>query len=159
MTSKDNHTDAVYSIFTGLKFRFAINQKELLYLASAWSGKESVYYDGLKISTLKSYSKKTSHQFEINGIPYEAKLIIDSLWKRSYHCCLYRQKKQIKCFDLYYKDNFWGLTFNAMLTGFSLRFIPKSLWFVYVLAIIWLFSMPTINSKKIVKVRLGRETN
>ena len=123
--------DANFSLISGLRFRFTVNGKELLYLASTWTGKESILYDGKEISSIQSYKRKNSHNFVIDDVAYKATLAVDSLLKGSWHCRLYRNKRMVKCFHIYYKEeSLFEKLLQGGVIGFVAIFTPKSLWFI-----------------------------
>ena len=150
-----NNPDVDFSLVRGFCFRFTIEDKELLYLVSAWTGKESIVYDGEEISRTRHFKFKTSHDFLINDVAYKITLTIDSLLKGGWHCCLFRNERMIKCFDLYLvelsftKQLMYGITF-----GFLLSFTPKHLWFIYVPLVVVAILRLTLRNL-ICKVRLG----
>lgn len=149
-----NNPDANFSLRDGLRFRFTVDGKELMYLASAWTGKEIILYDGEEISSIRAYKKKTNHNFLINDVAYEATLTLDSLLKGGWHCCLSREDRMVKCFDLYFKNNFTKTALYAVVFGFSLAFIPVSLWFIYIPLICVVILKLTMRNL-VCKVRLG----
>lgn len=99
--SNTNNPDVDFSLLRGFRFRFIIEGKELLYLVSAWTGKESIRYDGEEILSTRNYKKKTSHNFLINDVAYKITLTMDSLLKGGWHCCLFHSDRMVKCFDLH----------------------------------------------------------
>ena len=130
--------------------------KELLYLASAWTGKESILYDGEEISSIQSYKKKNSHNFLIDDVVYKATLTMDSLLTGGWHCCLLREDRIVKCFDLHYQDisRLKKILYGGAF-GFSLSLMPKSLWFVYIpLMIVAIFKL-ILSARIVCTVSLG----
>ena len=153
--SRVNLSDANFSFLSGFHFRFTINGKELIYLVSAWTGKEFILYDGEKISDLRTYKKNSSHSFLIDGVGYRVTLTMNSLLKLDWHCCLYREDNIVKCFNIYYKTlGFPIKVLCAMASGVLLSLTPKYLWFICI-PIICAVGFKLIMGKLVCKVHFG----
>lgn len=147
--------DANISLIRGLRFRFILEGKELLYFVSAWSGKESIVYDGEEISTLQSYKKKTIHNFVIDDVAYKMTYTVNSSSKVGWHCCLFRNERMVKCFDLYFDDlSFTKKLLYGATLGILVLFIPKYLWFIWI-PLIGVVSFRLVLGNIVCKVRLG----
>lgn len=157
MLNIDN-PDVNFSLKSGFRFRFTIDGKELLYLVSAWTGKESLFYDSEQISQKRTYKMKTSQSFLIDNVPYKITLNMESLLRGNWHCCLLRNDRMVQCFDVYLEDKD-GLTKRLLYgvgLGFLLAIIPKYLWIIYLPLIAFVAVMLTMNNLSLkVKVRLG----
>lgn len=150
-----NNPDANFSLLHGFRFRFTVEGKELLYLVSAWTGKEFILYDGEEISSIRSYKKKTSHNFLINDVVYKATLTMDSLLKGGWHCCLFKSDRMVKCFDLHFEDaSFQKELWYGIAFGFLLALTPKYLWFVCI-PLICVAILRLIMRSLVCKVRLS----
>lgn len=154
MMNADN-SNANFSLFHGFRFKFTVEDKQLLYLASAWTGKELVIYDGEEISRTRNYQKTNSHYFLINDVAYRITFTVDSLLKGGWHCCLFRNERTIECFDLYLENiSFFRQLLYGITLGFILSFTPKYLWFICI-PIAFVVAPKLVVSKLKCKVRLG----
>ena len=150
-----NNSEANFSLRSGFRFKFNVDGKELLFLASAWTGKESILYDGEEICRIRSYKKKTSHKLLINNVDYQITLTMDNWLKPDWHCCLYRNDRMVKCFNLYYENiNFPKKLMYGIIFGFLWSLTPKSLWFICI-PLICVAILKLFMGDLVCKVRLG----
>lgn len=153
-----NDSDAQFSLTRGFRFKFNLNEKEILFLVSAWSGKERVLCESIELSSITSLKKETSHDFVIDNVAYRITMKTVSIFNGNWQCSLYRNNHILKCFELHYVRRFRDLVCFGFSMALFLHFVPKSLWLVFLP--VWIYALLELEifGNLICKVRYQAET-
>ncbi len=84
------------SLLSGIRFVFFENENNIAIIGSAFSGKESVYFNGQVVSEKRNLKKNSKHQFTINNDEYEIEFTVPEIMKGKIECSLYINGRVIK---------------------------------------------------------------
>jgi len=98
-----DNPDVDFSLITGFKFRFVVDEKPVVFEASVWTGKEYVISDSRVLSSRRGFSKRTRHDFVIDGVPYQIDLTVASVLTGDWSCTLSKAGVPLKSHHLYYE--------------------------------------------------------
>jgi len=86
----------------GAIFRFIIDDNEILYKCSPFSGRETVELNNEMVSETKNFKLRSSHNFTINSNMYEISFESKNLLKGDSECTLKSEGKIIQAYRLQY---------------------------------------------------------
>ena len=98
--AKIKENDVNFSLLKGAKFAFQINGNLITFIASSWSGKETVTLNGLVVSKSRGFSKNTLHKFKHEGSDYEISYKTKSIMNGGWICALYKDGELLKAHNV-----------------------------------------------------------
>jgi len=116
-TQQRTHNKSNLSLKGGYAFYFYDGEHEIFAHGSSWSGKETIFVDGIKVSSLRSIGRRSLHHFDIDGVNYEIEFNMVNIIKGELHCIFIKNGVHFKTEKLLaYKST--KLSYKYILIGF-----------------------------------------
>ncbi|MCG7532805.1 hypothetical protein MHM98_15850 [Psychrobium sp. MM17-31] len=96
MHTTKTHTPVISSPFTGTRFFFIDDDREIVFWGSKFTGKEIAYVDGQTISEKRTYGFKSIHSFDVDNDNYEIELEVTNPLTESMSCTLIKNGAHLK---------------------------------------------------------------
>lgn len=130
-----------FGLLTGIAFRFHDSDNVIVFTCAPFSGKEVVFLNGAVVSTAKSYSKQSLHEFEAARTRYTIELSSTDASKGHIECTLSRGESVVRSYVLSRSQtrrptSILTAFLIALPVGFIQSFFGYSLWFTFVILFI-----------------------